>query len=143
MITYPIHFETTGNTKAGIQTKWNSCASNIDISCSVPKEFEGPGEAFSPEDLYLLAIQNCFIGTFKVFAEHSKLNYTNLQVISKLKVDKDEQSKPWMDTIHLQITVSGVSDERRLNLIVNKTLETGFILRSVKTKITSELVIQA
>lgn len=142
MITYPIQFESTGETGPGIQTKWHSCASNNNIHCSVPKEFEGPGEAFSPEDLYLLAIQNCFIGTFKVFAEHSKLTYTNLEVTSNLIVDKDEHSKPWMDRIHLQITFSGVSDERRLKLLVNKTLETGFILRSVKTKITSELLIK-
>lgn len=139
MIKYPINFESSAKTNSGIQTEWKSIASKNEISCSIPKEFEGPGGAFSPEDLYMLAIQNCFIGTFKVFAEHSKLVYSSLEVKSVLIVDKDENSRPWMEAIHLEIDVTGVVDEKKLKLLINKTLDNGFIIRSVKTKITNKL----
>lgn len=142
MIKYPTNFQSSAKTVSGIQTKWASLASENQIECSIPQEFEGPGGAFSPEDLYLLAIQNCFIGTFKVFAEHSKVQYTGVEITSRLIVDKDEKSRPWMDSVHMEININGVTDEKRVRLIVNKTLENGFILRSVKTKITTEINIQ-
>ena len=139
MITYPVNFEASAQSQMGMKNPWIASASTLEVNCAVPREFDGPGGEFSPEDFFLLAVQNCFIGTFKVFAEFSRLHFESLNLNSKLVVNKDESGKPWMDSIHIKINISGLSDEKKLHLLINKTFENGFILRSIKTKITYDL----
>lgn len=141
MINYPVAFEANATTNPGINVTWNSLASDQETVCSIPKEFEGPGGAFSPEDYFLLALQNCFIATFKVFAEHSRLEFDELKVNSKLMVSKDNLGKPWMESAHLTVNISGIKDEKKCNLLIKKTFDSGFILRSVKTNISYDVVI--
>lgn len=135
MITYPISFNGEVHAPQGMRTSWETSASNFKQICAVPKEFEGPGEALSPEDYFLLAIQNCFVATFKVYAEYSRLNFEKLSVFSELIVDKNQEAKPMMKTIKLNIQLHNSSDEKKAQLLITKTLENGFILQSVKTNI--------
>ncbi len=136
MITYPIIFEGSAEASQGMKTNWEVEASGFKEMCAVPVEFEGQGGSFSPEDFFLLALENCFVATFKVFSEYSKLTFEKLKINSKLVVDKDPAGSPMMSKIDFDITLTGVSDEKRALLLVKKTLENGFILRSVKTEIT-------
>ena len=138
MITYPVSFYGKSEASAGIQNDWQVTSSGFSSSCAVPREFEGCGGAFSPEDLYLLALQNCFVATFKVYAEYSKLNFTQLQVSGELIVDKNENNKPVMKTLKLKIEITQASDKKKAELLIKKTLENGFILQSVKTEIVAE-----
>lgn len=141
MITYPISFFGSSQSSSGISTSWNTASSGFDLSCSVPKEFEGSGEHLSPEDLFLMALQNCFVATFKVFAAYSKLEYKELKVQSELVVDKDEGGRPVMKSILLDICIEGPSDSRKADILAKKTLDNGFILRSVKTQIVPKISI--
>lgn len=135
MINYPVSFQGSGNATPGIQNEWKVSSSDFDLTCSVPKEFEGSGKTFSPEDFFLLSLQNCFVATFKVYAEYSKLNFDFLDVSSELIVDKNEAQKPVMKKLKLQIDLTNVSDKKKSDLLIRKTLENGFILQSVKTEI--------
>ena len=140
MISYPISFFGEGNATSGIKTPWSNLASEYNADCCVPKEFEGAGGTFSPEDYFLLALQNCFIATFKVYAEYSKVTFGEISVKSELVVDKNENQKPVMKALKMKITVNEPSDERKVKFIVTKTLENGFILNSVKTEIIPEII---
>lgn len=135
MIRYPVLFLGESNAVSGIRAPWQTMASGHELSCSVPTEFDGDGTHPSPEDYFLLAIQNCFVATFKVFAEYSKLTYSGLDVSSELVVDRSESGKVTMTELRLHIRLSGVSDEKKARLLVDKTLNTGFIIQSVKTEI--------
>jgi hypothetical protein len=46
-----------------------------------------------------------------------------------------------MSKINFDITLTQASDEKRARLLIKKTLESGFILRSVKTEITHTITI--
>lgn len=140
MITYPLSFFSSASALSGIKNNWEIEASGNKAMCSVPVEFEGPGGAFSPEDFFLLAAQNCFIATFKVYAEYSKLSFESLEVKSELIVDKNEENKPVMKTVKFFINVAGVSDEKKANLLIKKTFENGFILQSVKSQLVHEVI---
>lgn len=140
MIQYPVTFHGVSEAKAGIQNDWEVTSSGINTKCCVPREFEGSGNSLSPEDFFLLALQNCFVATFKVYAEYSKLDFHDLKVTSELIVDKNESHKPVMKIMKLMIELTGASDQKKAEILVKKTLENGFILQSVKTLIIPEII---
>lgn len=133
MAQYPIEFHAKTAASCGMQTKWQSQSQDQSVSVSIPPEFQGPGGAFSPEDLFSHALTNCFVGTFKVFAENSKLTFESLQVESKLIVDLDEKKRPVMKEFFLKAKIQAPSNEDKARLLAKKATETGFILNSVKT----------
>lgn len=141
MIAYPITFETQVSSACGMQQVWQVQSPQWQAPCAIPPEFEGPGGAFSPEDLFAQALTNCFVATFQVLAEKSRVSFENLKVKGKLTVDRDELKRPVMRTFHFQIQLFTPSDKARSERLVQKALETGFILNSVKTTITHEILI--
>jgi len=141
MITYPIQFYTKGLAKCGIQGTWSVDSEQHSLQISVPREFEGPGGALSPEDLFAQALTNCFVATFKVMAEHSKLTFESLQVDGQLTVDRDDTKKPVMKAFHLKIKLYGPDHSERATRLVSKAMDSGFILNSVRTAVTHELEI--
>ncbi len=138
MIEYPIFFKGQASGSSGIKSNWNVSSKDYNSSCSVPVEFEGAGGTFTPEDFYLLAIENCFFATFKVFAEYSKLQYESIKIGATLTVDKENQ-QPIMKSCHLNIDIKSTTDQRRATSIVKKAMEGGFILNSIKTTLTYDL----
>lgn len=140
MVKYPMKFAVQASAAPGIQSTWTTKAESFqqDLAVAIPPEFEGPGNGLSPEDLYAMALQNCFIATFKVFAEKSKLQYTSIQVQSVLEVDRDEKSRPWMARLHLHVTLSGATQNENAQRILEKTSQSCMILNSVNTQKTFE-----
>ena len=140
MISYPVSFHGASRASSGIQNEWKVTSSGLDTTCSVPKEFEGSGGAFSPEDFFLLSLQNCFVATFKVYAEYSRLSFDQLNVTGELIVDKNDNLKPVMKACKLIIELYNPSDKKKSDLLIKKTLENGFILQSVKTEIITQTI---
>jgi organic hydroperoxide reductase OsmC/OhrA len=139
MINYPIQFKTKAHTESGMNTIWKVDSSDYNLSCAIPPEFEGPGGALSPEDLYAQALTNCFIATFKVYAEKSKLSFEGLTAEGQLEVDLDESKKPWMKKFILKAEIKSPSSKEKAELLMNKAFKSGFILNSVKTELSFEL----
>lgn len=139
MTSYPVSFFGSSHSTPGIDASWATKASDFELECSVPKEFDGGGKALSPEDFYLLALQNCFLATFKVYAHYSKLNFEKLEVKCELVVDLNESKKPSMKKINMHIELHKASDLKKADLLIKKTLDNGFILQSVKTEIVPEV----
>ena len=50
------------------------------IESSPPVEFDGPGDAWSPEGLLIAAAADCFVLTFRAVARHGKLAWTSLDL---------------------------------------------------------------
>jgi organic hydroperoxide reductase OsmC/OhrA len=139
MTSYPLSFFGDSLATSGIEYNWTTKASSFEMKCAVPKEFDGGGEGLSPEDMYLLALQNCFIATFKVYAHYSKLNFDQINVKTELIVDLDENKKPCMKKIILHIGINKATDLKKAQLLVRKALDNGFILQSVKTEVVAEI----
>ena len=137
---YPMAFNVSSQSPAGIQTPWTTKAEKFptEIPMAIPPEFEGPGTGLSPEDLYAMALQNCFIATFKVFAEKSRLVFKDIHLDSTLEVDRDERGRPWMARIHLKVKLSGVAQVENARRILDRTSQSCMILNSVKSEKTFE-----
>ena len=141
MIQYPIQFSTKATAICGMSSAWKVQSSNIEMEIAIPTEFEGPGGALSPEDLFAQALTNCFLATYKVLAEKSKVTFEGISVTGELTVERDELKRPIMKAFHFLIQLTSPSDVERAKRLVEKALQTGFILNSVKTELTHELVV--
>lgn len=137
MVHYPQTFHAETSCHKDIKENWSAHVSEHELTCSIPKLYEGSGEAFSPEDLYLLSLQNCFVATYKVYAEHMNLEFDTLTVSADLVIDIEEGHGPVMKNVEMNIELSGVSEEALAQELVEKSLASGFIFQSIKTKVTS------
>lgn len=144
MFKYPMFFQAESMTQSGVQKTWTvtskTSQNNWTATCAVPPEFNGPGGGFSPEDLFAQALTNCFVATFKVYAENSKLDFENLSAQSVLTVDLDENKKPVMKKLKLVVSISNPSNPEKAELLAKKAFQSGFILNSVKTEVEFEYV---
>jgi peroxiredoxin-like protein len=55
-----------------------------------PKDFDGPGDAWSPEHLLLAAVETCFMFTFRAVAQASKFEFSSLELSGRGTVDRKE-----------------------------------------------------
>ncbi len=135
MVNYPLRFEVETTTESGIESGWSARTSEgRELAIAIPPEFGGPGGGFSPEDLYALALLNCFAATFKVIAERSRLPYLGLRLEGVLIVDRNETGAPWMKHFKLRAKLTGCADAERGLRLLQKTSEACLILNSVKTE---------
>ncbi len=142
MISYPLVFFAQSNSASGIQQTWSTFSGDFENACAIPVEFEGPGGGLSPEDLYAQALANCFVATYKVFAEKSRLQYTAVSAQAVLSVDLNDEKKPVMKECLLKVLITGAEQPERIRLIAERAFQNGFILNSVKTHLTLDLTVQ-
>lgn len=50
-----------------------------DLTTAAPREFDGPGDEWSPETLLVASIASCFILTFRAVARAAKLEWAHLE----------------------------------------------------------------
>jgi len=56
------------------------CVENVPkLTVAPPAQFGGPGDEWSPEDLFMASITSCFILSFKAIANASKFTWTSIQ----------------------------------------------------------------
>jgi peroxiredoxin-like protein len=59
-----------------------------DLATAPPLEFDGPGDAWSPEQLLLAAVEACFLLTFRAIAQASRIEFASLAVEAEGIVDR-------------------------------------------------------
>jgi peroxiredoxin-like protein len=59
-----------------------------DLRTAPPIEFDGPGDAWSPEQLLLAAVEACFLLTFRAIAAASRIEFASLAVEGEGVVDR-------------------------------------------------------
>lgn len=107
-----------------------------DLIGAIPPEFSGPGGGYSPEDFFALAIANCYLATFKVIAEKSKLAYSDISVDCVLEVDKEDRKFPWMARAHLEVLLNGTGNPERGLRLLEKVSGQCLVHQSIQTKVT-------
>ena len=101
----PLQFNLDASASGDFTIPWSVSSNQYQAICAIPNEFGGEGGAFSPEDIFLQALISCFIGTFKVYAKASKINFTSLTVQGQLSVDQDSTRKVTMKSAFFNIKV--------------------------------------
>ncbi len=132
---FPLNFSVQAQAKEKVDTPWECKASSLPpILCSIPPEFGGPGRGYSPEDLFALALINCVIATFKVYAEKSSITYEKIFVEADLTVDKNpSENFLMMSHIDIKINISGTQDTEKTKTVLDKAIKECAIGNSIKT----------
>lgn len=61
-----------------------------DLTTAPPREYDGPGDAWSPEHLLLASVSSCFLFTFRAVAKASRAEFLELEARSSGVVAKVE-----------------------------------------------------
>jgi peroxiredoxin-like protein len=125
------------NANAVKDGRYKVFAENLhEIDTAPPKNFGGPGNIWSPEDLFVATIANCFLMTFKAVSSLSKLDWISLDVNAEGILDKVE-SKMQFTKVILNATLKiqeGGNSERAIR-IMEKAEQNCLVTNSIKTKV--------
>jgi len=107
------------------------------IPFAVPKEFGGPGDAWSPEHLLGSAVASCILATFLSIARASKLEIRGYDSTATTTMDKVEGSFRIISVaLDVRITVASEKDRERAARMLEKAEKMCPISNSLKTGVT-------
>ncbi len=88
---------------------------------SAPAEFDGPGDQWSPEELLVAAVADCFILTFKAVAAASRLDWTDLQCEAEGTLDRvDRVTRFTAFTVRARLTLPAGGDTEKATRLLEK-----------------------
>lgn len=113
------------------------------IESGPPKEFGGSGEQWSPEDLLVSAVADCFVLSFKAVATASKYQWTSLSCSVTGTLDKVDKAMQFTAlSIKPSLTVPADADVARAHKLLEKSEQVCFITNSLKADTELEIEIQ-
>ena len=80
------------------------------ILSAPPAEFDGPGDLWSPESLFVAAVADCYVLTFSAMAAFHKLPWTSIVCEAEGVVDRPDRVTQFVDfdiRAHLKIHAGG------------------------------------
>ncbi len=108
-----------------------------------PKEFGGSGEQWSPEDLIVAAVADCFVLSFKAVATASRYQWSSISCTVTGTLDKVERAMQFTAfNIKATLTVAAGADVERAKKLLEKSEQVCFITNSLKAKKELEVDVQ-
>ncbi len=108
-----------------------------------PLEFGGTGEQWSPEDLLVGAVADCFVLSFKAIAAASRYQWTDLKCHVTGTLDKIERAMQFTEiNIKATLKIPADADADRAQRLLEKAEHTCFITNSLKVEPVLEVEIQ-
>src|SRR5687768_3982799 len=113
-----------------------STAGVPDLRTAPPREYDGPGDAWSPEHLLLAAVQACFLFTLRAIARASKIEFTSLELDAAGTVDRQEGVTRFSEIVLRPVlTVSAGTDRERVLRLLEKSEKACLVSATLSTRI--------
>ncbi len=113
------------------------------LQVDAPPEFKGHEGAWTPEHLFVGAVNSCFMTTFLAIAENSKLDFVSFKADAKGMLEKVDGGGFVMTEVLLRPTLvlKNARDTERANRILEKAEKNCLISNSIKsnTKLEPEI----
>ena len=121
----------SGNLSAGSLPK---------LQVDAPPEFKGHEGSWTPEHLFVGAVNSCFMTTFVAIAENSNLDFVNFKTTADGTLEKVEGQGLMITEIVLRplLTINDARDIARASRILEKAEKHCLIANSAKTQIRLE-----
>jgi peroxiredoxin-like protein len=110
------------------------------LQVDAPREFKGHDGVWTPEHLFVAAVNSCFMTTFMAIAENSKLGFVSFKATAQGKLEKLDGQGFMMTEIVLRpkLIIYNARDAERASRILEKAERNCLISNSVKTGIRLE-----
>jgi len=116
-----------------------STAGVPELRTAPPVEYDGPGDAWSPEHLLLASVQACFLFTLRAIARLSKIEFLALELDASGTVDRHEGATRFTEIVlRPRVTVRSGTDRERVLHVLSKSEKTCLVSASLSTPIRLE-----
>jgi uncharacterized OsmC-like protein len=97
-----------------------------------PKQFGGPGDRWSPEDLLVASVTSCFVLSFRAIAKASRFAFSELHCDAVGTLDRVE-GRMRFTRLHIsaRVTVPAGSDPERARRLMEKAEQTCLVTNSL------------
>ena len=110
-----------------------------EFSAAAPKDFDGPGDAWTPEHLLLAAVESCFLLTLRAVARASKVEFSALDVDVDGTVDRQDGVTRFTEIVlRPRITVAPGTDREKVRRVMEKSEKACLVSASLSTPIRFE-----
>jgi len=110
-----------------------------DLRAAPPADYDGPGDAWSPEHLLLASVQTCFLFTLRAIARLSKLEFSALELDAAGTVDRQDGVVRFTEIVlRPRLTIPAGTDRGRALHILEKSEKTCLVSASLSTPIRLE-----
>lgn len=142
---FPMTFRSYAQAQAGVDKTWlthsmGQVVRNLPIS--IPPEFGGPGQGYSPEDLVAFAAANCYVATFQVYAKNSKLSFEGIRVDVVVTIGQSAQKVPEITKMEFVVELLG-KDVDRAQRLMEKVSKNCIVLNALKVEKTFAFAVKA
>ncbi len=110
-----------------------------DLRTAPPADFDGPGDAWSPEHLLLAAVQTCFLFTLRAVARASHVDFISLELDAAGTVNRQEGVTRFTEIVlRPRLVVSSETDRERALRVLEKSERHCLVSASLSTPIRLE-----
>jgi organic hydroperoxide reductase OsmC/OhrA/nucleotide-binding universal stress UspA family protein len=91
------------------------------LPAAPPLEFDGPGDAWSPEQLLLAAVGSCFLFTLRAVAQASRVDFISLELATEGTVDRHEGILRFTEIVlRPRLLIPAGTDRQRASLLLHR-----------------------
>ena len=115
-----------------------------EIISDAPVQFGGPGGKWSPEELMMAAVADCFILTFRASARASKLEWTEIDCSVDGTLERVDRATRFTSiTVSAQLTVTADTDFAKAERLLHKSEDACLITNSMtaETHLDTEILV--
>ncbi len=110
-----------------------------DLRAAAPSDYDGPGDAWSPEHLLLAAVQTCFLLTLRAIASASNVQFVALEIDAIGTVDRQDGITRFTEIVlRPRLTVPAGADRERALRTLEKSEKACLVSASLSTPIRLE-----
>ena len=111
-----------------------------------PAQFGGPGDLWSPEDLLVAAVADCFILTFRAIARASKLEWIDVECAAEGTLERVDRVTQFTSfNVQAKLTVNADTDLEKARQLMEKAEANCLITNSLTASVhlQTEVVVQS
>jgi organic hydroperoxide reductase OsmC/OhrA len=107
-----------------------------DLPTATPAEFDGPGDQWSPETLFVGAVASCYLLTFRGIAQASRLAWEEVHCDVEGVLERIERVTRFTEVhINVKLQVPPGSDEQKAQQLLEKAKQGCLITNSLNARI--------
>src|SRR5687768_12840715 len=113
-----------------------SAAGLADLTTAPPAEYDGPGDAWSPEHLLLAAVSSCFLFTFRAVAKASHVDFVEVEAGAAGTVDRTGGITRFTDIVlRPTVTTPSGADAGAVQRAIEKAASRCLVSASLETPV--------